>query len=83
MPVRKHRNRVLRELAAVKNRAFRQSMVGRTLSSVTLDESGVALTGNYLKVQMVGRREPNHLVDLKIGGTTEAGLMEASGFTVL
>ena len=32
MPVRKERNRVLRELAAAKNLAFRERMVGRTLS---------------------------------------------------
>ena len=40
MPVRKERNRVLRELAAAKNLAFRERMVGRTLSAVTLHETG-------------------------------------------
>ena len=35
IPVRKERNRVLRELAAAKNLQFRQRMVGRTLSAVT------------------------------------------------
>jgi threonylcarbamoyladenosine tRNA methylthiotransferase MtaB len=76
MKVRKQRNRVLRELAAAKNRTFREAMVGRMLSAVTLDESGVALTGNYLKVQMAMARPANQMVDLLIGGTTEAGLSE-------
>jgi threonylcarbamoyladenosine tRNA methylthiotransferase MtaB len=78
MPVRKERNRVLRELAARKNRAFRESMVGRTLSAVTLDEHGIALTENYLKVELASPREPNRIVDVKIGGVTVTGLSELS-----
>ena len=35
-PVKRERNRVLRELAAEKNRAFRQGFVGRTLAAITL-----------------------------------------------
>jgi threonylcarbamoyladenosine tRNA methylthiotransferase MtaB len=77
MPVRKERNRILREMAAAKNRAFRERMVGRTLSAVTLHEEGVALTENYLKVQTATAREPNRIVDLQIGGVTEGGLREA------
>ena len=76
VPVRKERNRVLRDLAATKNRAFRESMVGKTLSAVTLHEAGVALTENYLKVELAKAREPNLLVDLRIGGVTENGLSE-------
>lgn len=76
MPVRKERNRVLRELAGVKNREFRERMVGRTLSAVTLHEAGTALTGNYLKVRLATPREPNLLVDLRIGELTDAGLSE-------
>ena len=74
--VRKERNRVLRELAAGKNREFRQRMVGRTLWAVTLHESGVALTDNYLKVELAHPREPNQMVELRIGGVTAEGLRE-------
>jgi threonylcarbamoyladenosine tRNA methylthiotransferase MtaB len=77
MPVRKERNRALRELAAAKNRAFRESMVGRTLSAVTLHEAGTALTGNYLKVTLAECREPNLLAEVRIGGVTASGLWEA------
>jgi threonylcarbamoyladenosine tRNA methylthiotransferase MtaB len=76
VPARKERNRVLRELAADKNRAFRESMVGKTVSAVTLHEAGAALTENYLKVELASAREANLLVDLRIGGVTESGLRE-------
>jgi threonylcarbamoyladenosine tRNA methylthiotransferase MtaB len=76
IPVRKERNRVLRELAAAKNRGFRERMVGKTLSAVTLHESGAALTDNYLKVELARPREANVIADLRIGGLTATGLRE-------
>ena len=69
---------MLRELAAAKNLAFRESMVGRTLSAVTLHETGTALTENYLKVELAAGREANALIDVKIGGVTDAGLREGA-----
>jgi tRNA A37 methylthiotransferase MiaB len=78
MPVRKERNRILRELAARKNLEFRRSMLGRTLSVVTLSEPAVALSGNYLKVQLARAAEPNMLMDVEIGGVTEGGVREAA-----
>ena len=76
LPVRKERNHALRDLAAAKNRAFRQDMLGRTLSAVTLHEPGAALTDNYLKVELSQPREANLLLDLGIGAVTETGLRE-------
>ena len=78
MPVRKERNRILRELGAARNLAFRRSMVGRTLGAVTLHEPGAALSGNYLKIELAAPREPNRLAPIAIGGITEAGLREAT-----
>jgi threonylcarbamoyladenosine tRNA methylthiotransferase MtaB len=83
MPVRKERNRILRELAAAKNLAFRRSMVGSTLSAVTLDNGPVALTGNYLKVELAAPREPNRIVDVRIGGIGDGTLREFSALQVL
>jgi threonylcarbamoyladenosine tRNA methylthiotransferase MtaB len=83
MAIRKERNRVLRELAAAKNRDFRDRMVGRTLSAVTLHEAGVALSDNYLKIQMAGQRAPNRIVNLEIGGVSEMGLREVTSLAVL
>lgn len=83
MPVRKERNRILRELAAKKNLMFRQTMTGRTLSAVTLDSGPLALTDNYLKVELATPREPNTLVDVRIGGIGDGTLREYSPLAVL
>ncbi len=81
MEVRRDRNRILRELAARKNLEFRQGMLGRTLSVVTLGDG--ALSDNYLKVELATPRPPNRLLDVKIGSLTPAGLREHSALTVL
>ncbi|MBI4907647.1 MAG: tRNA (N(6)-L-threonylcarbamoyladenosine(37)-C(2))-methylthiotransferase MtaB [Acidobacteria bacterium] len=83
MPVRKQRNRVLRELAAAKNLAFRQSMPGRTLSVVTLDHNHSALSSNYLKVELATPRPANVLLDISIQAVTDQGLRERAFFPVL
>ena len=77
MPVRKERNRILRDLSAAKNREFRARMVGKTLSAVTLNEPMTALTDNYLKVQLATPREPNQMMDIQIGSLTPGALKEA------
>ena len=82
VPVRKERNRILRELAARKNLAFRRGMVGRTLSVVTLHEPGAAVSSNYLKVELARPYEANRLVDVEAGGVTEGGIREAALFPV-
>ena len=76
MAVRNERNRLLRELGERKNLDFRERMVGRTLSAVTLHEPGRALTGNYLKVEMSAARNPNEMVRLAIAGVSRDGLRE-------
>jgi len=81
MEVRKERNRILRELGARKNLEFRRSMIGRTLSAVTLTDG--ALSENYLKIELAGRRASNEIVDLKIGSLTSDGLREQSALAVL
>jgi threonylcarbamoyladenosine tRNA methylthiotransferase MtaB len=81
MPVRKERNRILRELAARKNFEFRRRFLGRTLSVVTLAEG--ALSDNFIKVELAAPREPNQIADVKISGLTATGLREHSALTVL
>ena len=83
MPVRKERNRILRELAAAKNRDFRQRMVGKTLSAVTLHEPFIALTGNYLKVELAVPREPNLIVEIQVARVTDCGIKEADPLSAL
>ena len=77
MPVRKERNRVLRELAAAKNLAFRERMVGRTLSAVTLHTPGARSPATISRWSLRGTREPNAIVEVKIRDVSEAGLFEA------
>ena len=81
IPVRKERNRILRELGARKNLEFRQAMVGRKLSSVTLDAG--ALSYNFLKIELDPQRPANRLVDVAIGGVTANGLREYNPLTVI
>jgi threonylcarbamoyladenosine tRNA methylthiotransferase MtaB len=76
--VRKERNRILRELAAVKNLEFRRRMLGKRLSVVTLEQEGVALSDNYLRVELVRPRPANQLIEVEIGDLTETGLREKS-----
>ena len=63
--VRKDRNRILRELADEKNAAFRQSLLGRDFTAVTLDPPGLALTDNYVKATLDLPYTPNRLVRLR------------------
>jgi threonylcarbamoyladenosine tRNA methylthiotransferase MtaB len=80
--LRKHRTHVLRELAVRKNLEFRHSMIGRTVSVVTL-EDGRALSENYLKVTLAARRESNRIEKISIGGLTADGLSETGALCVL
>jgi threonylcarbamoyladenosine tRNA methylthiotransferase MtaB len=83
MHVRRHRSRMLRELAAKKNLEFRRRMIGRKLSVVTLEEPGTALSNNYLKVLMRAPRPSQQLIDLQIGSMSETALCEAAPLTIL
>ncbi len=81
MEVRRERNRILQELSARKNRLFRERQSGRRVRAVTM-EGGLALTTNYIRVELLGpldpqRREPQRIVDLKLGGLSGRGMREA------
>jgi threonylcarbamoyladenosine tRNA methylthiotransferase MtaB len=73
--VRRDRNRVLRDLAAKKNEAFRQSLMGRDFMAVTLDPPGRALTDNFVPVQLDMPYAPNRLVRLRPRSLTEQGVL--------
>jgi threonylcarbamoyladenosine tRNA methylthiotransferase MtaB len=81
--VRRERTRILREISDRKNREFRRSMIGKTLRAVTLEQRGLALTTNFLKVEMSTPRLPNQLLDLGISGMSDSGLRERSTFHIL
>jgi threonylcarbamoyladenosine tRNA methylthiotransferase MtaB len=81
--VRHDRTQILRSLSARKNEAFRRRMIGETLSAVTLEQTGAALTSNFLRVKMSQIRQANRIVDLRIAGMYESDLIEAGGFSIL
>jgi len=81
MDLRKARTRELRDLAARKNLEFRRSMIGKTLSVVTLDNG--ALSDNYIKVKLAFPRPANQIVDVRIGSETADGLAESGAFPIL
>ena len=72
--VRKDRNRVLRELAAAKNLGFRESLLGREFTAVTIEPLGLALTDNYIKAQLDLPYAPNRLIRLRPRAVNEHGL---------
>jgi threonylcarbamoyladenosine tRNA methylthiotransferase MtaB len=77
--VARERNRVLRELAAEKNRAFRESFIGQSLEVITLQTGGndwtEALSDNFLKVRLAGRHEANEWTKAEIEGVGDENLM--------
>jgi threonylcarbamoyladenosine tRNA methylthiotransferase MtaB len=82
VPVRKERTRLLRELGARKNLAFRRSQRGRTVSAVAL-HNGTALTTNYLSVELATPRVPGQLTTVTLGTPIKHGMAEATLFPVL
>jgi threonylcarbamoyladenosine tRNA methylthiotransferase MtaB len=68
--VARERNRVLRELAAEKNLAFRQKFIGQSLDVITLQASNEncteALSDNYLKITIPGCHQPNQWKTVQI-----------------
>lgn len=83
MQVRRTRTEVLRTLSARKTKAFEKRMVGRSLPAVTLEEPGVALTTNFLRVRMTVRRAANELIDLTVARGAASGLVEATDFPIV
>jgi threonylcarbamoyladenosine tRNA methylthiotransferase MtaB len=81
--VRRERTRILRAVSARKNIEFCRGMIGKTLSAVTLDQGAIALTSNFLNVQMAQPREPNQIVSLEIGAVSEAWLRERTLLPVI
>jgi len=72
--VRKDRNRVLRDLAASKNMEFREQMLGREFTAVTLDPPGLALTDNYIKASLDLPYTANRLVRLRPRALNQHGV---------
>jgi tRNA A37 methylthiotransferase MiaB len=89
LEVVRHRNRLLRELAARKKLAFMHSFVGRTLDAITLAGASAntggkrvpvteALTDNYLSLHLRGRWQPNRWMRARIETVQDGSLVGAA-----
>jgi len=75
----------LRALAAKKSTAHRENMMGRTLNAITLNapaevaarDCSVALTENFLPVELAGRVEANRLIVVHVNGLRADGTLLA------
>jgi threonylcarbamoyladenosine tRNA methylthiotransferase MtaB len=81
----RERNRILRELAAVKKLDFMRGFVGRSVDAITLkvvghDGAGVfteTLTDNYLKLRLDGRHEANRWMNARVENVVDGALVGA------
>jgi threonylcarbamoyladenosine tRNA methylthiotransferase MtaB len=68
--VARERNRVLREIASSKKAVFMRSLVGSSVSAITLHsgeaEFTEALTDNYLKMKIYGCHSSNRWMNVKV-----------------
>jgi threonylcarbamoyladenosine tRNA methylthiotransferase MtaB len=79
----RERNRILRDLAAEKKRAFMRGFLGQTLEAITLsvvfeDPQGTwtsALTDNYLKLRLKGRHESNQWLEARVDSVGDEELI--------
>jgi len=83
MEVRRERNRILQEVSTRKNLEFRRSLVGKKFSAVTISDLGVAITSNYVRVELQQARPKSQWLEVELGAVSERGMREASPLLVL
>lgn len=81
--VRRERNRILQEVSSRKNHLFRQSQIGKRLPAVTISDLGVALTTNYIRVELAQPTPARQLIEVELGPLSSRGMREASPLLVL
>lgn len=81
--VRRERTEVLRRLSDKKNLEFRTRLVGKTVSAVTLEQAGFALTTNFVRVELAQVRTPGQIVDLPLGQVSDSGMRERTLLPVI
>lgn len=85
--ISRERNRVLRELAAKKKLAFMRGFIGRELEAISLStpyenasgEWTEALTDNYLKMRLPGKRRPNQWLMTRVLAVEDGTLVAVAG----
>jgi threonylcarbamoyladenosine tRNA methylthiotransferase MtaB len=78
-PVIRERSRRVREISDALTRRFRTMQLGSVQRALTLADGSLAVTGNYLKVQIPPGRSRNEWVDVKVietGAVLRAAIVE-------
>jgi threonylcarbamoyladenosine tRNA methylthiotransferase MtaB len=85
VPVRvaRERNKILRDLAALKKLAFMQSLIGESLQAITLNvihdhpdgEFTEALTDNYQKLHLKGLHQPNRWITARVAAVQDGAFV--------
>jgi threonylcarbamoyladenosine tRNA methylthiotransferase MtaB len=83
MEVRRERNRILQELSARKNLEFRRSQIGQRTTAVSISQHGVAMTSNYIRVELNQPCPPRQWLQVELGAVSNRGMREASPLLVL
>ena len=77
--IKRERNRILRELAAEKKQEFMRSLVGQTVSTITLsvveDGRTETLTDNYQKLWLEGPLPANQIVKARVRAISNDSLI--------
>ena len=77
--IKRERNRILRELAAEKKQEFMRSLVGQTVSTITLsvveDGRTETLTDNYQKLWLEGEHRANRIVAAYVRALSDDALV--------
>ncbi len=81
--LRKERNRILQQVSERKNREFRQAQRGRRVKAVTIGDEGIALTTNYIRVELTQPIPARRLIEVELGNLTGRGMQEAAILPVL
>lgn len=81
--VRKQRNRILQQVSERKSREFRMSQRGRRVKAVTIGDEGVALTTNFIRVELAQPKEARQVVEVELGNLTGRGMKESTALAVL
>jgi threonylcarbamoyladenosine tRNA methylthiotransferase MtaB len=85
--VARERNRILRDLAAKKRRAFMHTFVGKPVEVITLSAAGAndaggyteGLTDNYLPIRLKGNHASNRWISAKVETVSEGVLVGIAG----
>jgi len=83
MEVRRQRNQILQEVSMRKNLEFRRRLIGKRFPAVSISKHGVAMTTNFIRVELDQPTPPRQALIVELGSVSERGMREAAPLMVL